>query len=250
MEPRPFSILEGATLVAIVCLFVAGCGGGDSDESALTGTTITMTETSGSLTTPATTTGLTESEAEALAESMLLRLSDFPTGWRGDPHEEGGAQCGGLDELSERYEALTEIDSDDFAKGDTTEASSTAVLFPDEEAANSALNYVEGKVQGEGFSDCLADFLRGEGITFGEIRVGQVSFPTLGDRSSAWEVVVPVEVEGASGTVYADAVYIRTGSALSAVLFSDVFTPFDETERERLARVVAERMEAAAAELP
>jgi hypothetical protein len=59
-----------------------------------------------------------------------------------------------------------------------------------------------------------------------------------------------LRVPGHFGNPYVDAVYIRTGSALSAVLFSDVFSPFDEVERERLARRVAERMDAAVAELP
>jgi hypothetical protein len=112
---------------------------------------------------------------------------------------------------------------------------------------------MEASIQSEQFRDCANDRLReqaGEGVTFGDVRVGQVSFPRLGDRSSAWEVVIPFESQGISETAYVDAVYIRTGSALSAVLFSDVFSPFDEVERERLARLVAERMDSAVAELP
>ena len=49
---------------------------------------------------------------------------------------------------------------------------------------------------------------------------------------------------------YFDAVYIGTGSALGAVIFSDLLSLFDETERERLARLMATRMDAAVADLP
>jgi hypothetical protein len=50
--------------------------------------------------------------------------------------------------------------------------------------------------------------------------------------------------------VYLDVVYIRTASALGVVIFSDLFSPFDEVMRKRLARRVAERMNATVAELP
>jgi len=82
------------------------------------------------------------------------------------------------------------------------------------------------------------------------VSVGQVSFPKLGDRSSAWEMVAPLESEGQSVTAFYEAVYIRTGKALSVVLFSDAFTPFDEGLREQLALRVAERMDAAAEQFP
>jgi hypothetical protein len=55
----------------------------------------------------------------------------------------------------------------------------------------------------EQFRDCANDRLReqaGEGVTFGDVRVGQVSFPRLGDRSSAWKVVIPFESQGISET--------------------------------------------------
>jgi hypothetical protein len=61
--------------------------------------------------------------------------------------------------------------------------------------------------------------------------------------------VVPLESEGQSATVFLDVVYVRSASPLGAV-FLDVFNPFDEDERDRLARPVAERMGAALGELP
>jgi hypothetical protein len=103
----------------------AGCGGGGE---AAAPTVATPSE-------PGTTTGVTDSEAEALAESMLLRLSDFPTGWRADPPDEEEGACSGIDELGERYDLLAEAFSDTFAEGESTEAASTARLFHDEKTA-------------------------------------------------------------------------------------------------------------------
>jgi hypothetical protein len=45
-------------------------------------------------------------------------------------------------------------------------------------------------------------------------------------------------------------IYIRKANALGTFLFSDVLSPFDEQMRERLARLVARRMDDAVAEIP
>jgi hypothetical protein len=240
--------LLGLVVGAVVLLFVAGCGGG-SEESA---STEVKTETvTGATPTAATTTGITDSQAKAAAESMLLRLKDFPTGWRADaPGDEEG--CAGIEKLRDRYIVLAKAESDDFARGDSTEAASSAGIFGDEAQARDALNYLEGSVQSERFRDCLNDSLRKDarlGVTFGDVRVGQASFPALGDRSSAWEIVVPFETQGISESAYIDAVFIRRGTALGIVFFSDVFSPFDEQMREHLVRLVDERMKDAVSEI-
>jgi hypothetical protein len=235
-------------MVLAVLAVAGGCGGG-SESASTEVETVTIVETAGT-STAGTTTGVTKSQAERLVKSMLLRLSDFPTGWRGEPPDDSDEGCSGIEKLSDRYDLLAKADSDDFAQGESTRAHSTSSLFPDEEAARDALNYVEGSIQSERYRDCLVDFFRGEDLTVGDLTVGQVSFPKLGDRSSAWEIVAPLESEGVSVTAFYDIVFIRTGTALSVIFFGDTFTPFDEAMREQLGRRVAERMDAAVAELP
>jgi hypothetical protein len=58
-------------------------------------------------------------------------------------------------------------------------------------------------------------------VTFDEVQIGQVSFPALGERSSAWEVTIPAESQGVSVTAYIDAVYIVEGNAVSTLVFSE-----------------------------
>jgi hypothetical protein len=239
----------GVLLYVVLATLIGGCGGSGSSGQEDTTTTLTAADT----TAPTVeTTTLPKDAAKEIANSMLLRLSDLPTGWRAQPHEES-AGCAGIDKLTERYDVLAKADSKDFARGDTTEASSSAGLFRDERTARDALNYLEASIQSKKFRECLDDFLReqaDEDVTFGDVQVGQVSFPTLGDRSSAWEVVIPAKTQGFSFTAYAEAVYMTKSSALAVVLFSDVGTPFDEEMRERLARIVEERMGEAVATIP
>jgi hypothetical protein len=239
----------GVLFAVVLATLVGGCAGGGSSGQEDTTTTVTAADT----TAPTVeTTALPKEEAEEIARSMLLRLSDLPTGWRAQPHEESEG-CAGIDKLTERYDVLAKADSKDFARGDTTEASSSAGLFNDEQTAREALDYLEASVQSKKFRECVDDLLReqaDEDVTFGDVQVGQVSFPTLGDRSSAWEVVIPAKTQGFSFTAYATAVYMTRSSALAVVLFSDVGTPFDEGMRERLARIVEKRMDEAVATIP
>jgi hypothetical protein len=184
---------------------------------------------------------------------MLLRLSDLPNGWRADSDKSDDESCAGFDKLTDRYNVLAKADSDDFAQGEATETASSAGIFINEAEAREALNYLEGVVQSDGFRDCLNDNLRkasGEGVAFGDVRVGQVSFPTLGDRSSAWEIVVPFDAQGTSATAYVEAVFILNGNALATVFFSDFFSPFDLELRKQLTRLVASRMDEAADQTP
>jgi hypothetical protein len=245
--------LARLTLLALasVLVIVSGCGGGD-DSSGDVATMPASTAEGGATSSTATTTSISEGQAEELATSMLLRLSDFPTGWRAQPpsDEEG---CAGLEEVTERFDALGKAESDDFVQGEATEAGSGAGLFGDEKTAMDALNYVEETIQSEEFRDCINDFLReqsDEDVTFDEVQVGQVSFPSFGDRSSAWQVVIPAQSEGLSLTVYLDVVYIVRSRAFSSLLFADFLTPFDEQLRTDLARVVSRRMDEAVSEIP
>jgi hypothetical protein len=176
----------------------------------------------------------------ALAEALELTLL------LADKEPEKG-ECSGVQSLREKYDLLARESSRNFAHGDITSTSSTANLFNDQATARDALNYVEGSIQSDEFRDCFGDGIRESveaGVTIGEITVGQVSFPSLGQRSSAWEVVIPIEAEGTSASAYLDVVFIVQGNAMASVDFYDL-GPFDEQQREHLAGLVAERMQSA-----
>jgi hypothetical protein len=230
--------LRRLTLLALasVALIIAGCGGGDDSGGQQDSVATSQADT----------------EAEEFVTSMLLRLSDFPTGWRAQPSEDEEG-CTGIEEVTEEHDVLAKMDSDDFVHGDTTQATSSAGLFENETTARDAFNYLEGLIQSEEFRDCVNDFLRDqaeEDVTFGEVQIGQVSFPSFGDRSSAWEVVIPAESQGFSVEGYVDAVYILRSNAISVLVFTDFLTPFDEQLRTDLAAVIEERMDEAVSENP
>src|SRR5688500_8548622 len=86
---------------AVVALAVVACGGGSEDaqeEQPVERATVTN---------PApTTTGPSAEEAKALVQSMLLRLSDFPSGWRAVPPDDDDEGCAGLDKVSERFDFI------------------------------------------------------------------------------------------------------------------------------------------------
>jgi hypothetical protein len=239
--------LRTLTLFALgVALIGSGCGGGDDGGGEATPEPIPTSDV-GATTSTVATTSISDDRAGELATSMLLRLSDFPTGWRAQPasDEEG---CAGIEEVTKKFDALGKAESDDFVQGQATQAGSQAALFGDEKTAMDVLNYVEETIQSEEFRDCINDYLReqaDEDVTFEEVQVGQTSFPSLGDRSSAWQVVIPAKSEELSLAVYLDAVYIARSSAVSTLLFLDFLTPFDEQLRTDLARIVARRMEEA-----
>lgn len=238
------SIRLGAAI--FVLLLTAGCGGEDEpEEPSAAGTTTIVTVTT--VTTSAdTTTGPFTEEVEARVESVLFRLSDFPSGWRAVPaDEEDDEECGGVGRLRDRFDLLARKDSPTFVKGEATEAESSAAVVADEATAREAMNFLEGAVQSDEFRECLEDFLADQterGVTFGDVQVGQLSFPRLADRSSAWQVVIPFEAEDFDTAAYIDVVYLQDGEMLGIALFSDVITPFDDALKERLVRTLAKRL--------
>jgi len=236
------TLVARSTMALGLVALAASCGGGSNETQAPVSGTQAATEPT------ETQPSLSVAEAKVLAASMNLRLTDFPSGWRADPPGEDDQNCSALESLKEKYDLAAREPSKKFAHGDITYTYSTANLFNDEATARDALNYVEGSIQSDEFRDCVSEGLRRavqEGVTIGEITVGQVSFPTLGERSSAWEIAVPIEAEGSSATAYFDVVFIVQGNAMSSVDFFDLGSPFDEQERERLSRLVEDRMETA-----
>jgi hypothetical protein len=237
---------RNALIAFVAVLGLSACGGSESQSPATA--TVAQTDATSEPSETGATPTLSETEAKALSASMNLRLTDFPAGWRAEPPDDEDSGCAGIDKLSEKYDLLAHQDSKDFADADTATASSTAGLFNDESTAREGLNYFEGAVQSDEFRKCLEDGFReaaGEEVALGDVSVGQVSFPRFGDRSSAWEIVLPVEAQGLSATAYVDAVFIVHENALATLVFSDVFSPFDEGERERLAGLVENRMQTA-----
>lgn len=227
--------------LALVCLLPVACGGeGDSDDaSSLAPRAI-------------------EPEAQERAESLVLTLSDFPDGWRAGASEEDEADdeafndCVGADFSA--FTIVGEAESDDFAMGEATEASSLAQVFETEEAAAAAVAEFAQAWSSDAANSCLSDFLVGEfeddEFEITGVELGELSFtPPPGlDDASAWQVAVTFEgkagtqADGVSATGYVDRVLLRKGDATADIRTGDVLTPFDPVLRDELVAAVAERL--------
>jgi hypothetical protein len=227
--------------IALLCVAVSACGGGgdSNDESSRLQVAI-------------------DQEAQALAESMLLQLTDFPDGWRaGEPSEEDEEgdeafrDCVGVD-FSD-FTVVGEARSDDFAMGETATASSDAKVFETEGMAADAIARFADAFDSAEADACMSDFLgefEDESVEVTGAEVGELSFipPSGVDDAEAWQVVINVEgkagsqAEGVSATGYVDLVQLRSGAGISEVTTVDVFSPFDAELRDQLVAAVAGRM--------
>jgi hypothetical protein len=80
-------------------------------------------------------------------------------------------------------------------------------------------------------------------VSVTRVQTARLALPALGDESDARQVVAEFESEGLSPSAYVDLVIVRSGRAISAMLFFDVLSAFDSAEEVRLAKVVVQRME-------
>jgi hypothetical protein len=197
-----------------------------------------------------------EPGAQARAESMLLKLSDLPDGWRGsapDEDDETGdddfPRCLGAD--YSRFTIIGEATSNDFAMGESTEVSSDASVLEDEAQAQDSLeefaDAMGSRQAAECFENLFEDALEGESYVPGDVEVGELSFspPADVDEGRAWQVVLPLEPtssDGISVTAYMDVTYLRKDDALASVETLDSFSPFDAELKSDLVRAVAGRM--------
>ena len=204
-----------------------------------------------------------EPDAQARADAIVLKLSDFPNGWRGSPPEEqedpaAFRKCIGAD-----FSDLTrtgDAESQDFAKGNSAEVTSTALIFKDEEQATDALSrYSKGmnSAAAEGcFQDLIEDAVRKEStgkdqFKIGEVDVGQVNVkqPPGVEESATWQIVIPVEItsgfgEGLSPDIYLELIVMREGDTAGTMTTQEVFEELDPALRDKLAAAMAGRMSA------
>jgi hypothetical protein len=137
--------------------------------------------------------------------------------------------------------------SEDFSKDDA-EASSSVKLYASEEDASAALTRIANLIQSEELRKCFSDLVKKgaeqeqEGLTVGEVSVGELSFPDLAEDTRAFQFEIPFEFQGFSPSVYIDVVGRREERVVAGLTFIDVLTPFDQAQKEELARTVADRM--------
>jgi hypothetical protein len=217
-------------LVVGICLFPASCGGGSTSS----------TEGKPKV--------AINAGDQRLAERVVLKLRDFPSGWRGseDTSKSSSNPC-----LAPDFSKLTETGkskSHEFSMGDLPKAESVSAVFATAQDTKTAYAFLAGP----GFADCLSDYLKKQSDSKGkvtDVSVGDLSFQKQGDETAARQIKFNVSSNGlnsSNGTglsisVYADLVAMRVGRAVTYFLFFDAFTPFDTSQEEELVGKVAER---------
>jgi hypothetical protein len=213
---------------------------------------------------PTTTATLTAEEA---AQSSLLTLNDFPSGWTAAPaddDEEGESdfpvseECSILNELEHPAGEIAGADSGEFEGPERQEASSDSTVFSTDAAAQEALEAFN-----DGLTRCRDEFvtafetalLEEWDLTEGDTRlsglhisVQDLEFPGLGESMTAYRIEITTIVDEVIVPFVIDFVVIRTGRMVGGFSYLSVGS-VNSFEEERLAEVVAEKLGIANASL-
>jgi hypothetical protein len=226
-------------LLALAVAAGAGCGGGSSDTGAAKRTI--------------------NADSQRRAKSMLLRLSDFPEGWRAsapDPVDKGGQanlrKCVGVDFFPQNVTG--KATSPDFATGQTTDASSGATIVGSPAQAQDSFEQAAAVMSGPKVRDCVTKLFQGLFQGSADYRVGEVEVAELRitapenvEKAMGWQFAVLLVVtsgasKGSPVIAYIDLVTLLNNDALALVSTLDSPTPFDPMLRDQLVKTVAARM--------
>ena len=98
---------------------------------------------------------------------------------------------------------------------------------------------------------CIAKELAGSfhkpGVTVGTPTVAPVSFPALGDQSADYRITVPVSASGLTTSVITDALALRVGNGVAAIVGVNYDDPVDSTLMLDLAHKIVNRGRVASA---
>lgn len=168
---------------------------------------------------------------DATAQSMLLTIQDFPTGWT-------QIEDDGEDEESP-FDALCDIEPADIkitgrAETGDFESSSQATI-----SQNAAVYESDGEVERvnaalDEFFDCMVGAINDgelddDGVKFSNAKKGELSMPAFGESMTSTRISFQAEQEDIAlkPTFYLDIVGIQQGRYLSVFFAFDSFSPFD-----------------------
>ena len=172
-----------------------------------------------------------------LAKSMLLAISDFPSGWSEEPSNE---ESSAFDKCEPSREGRTgRAESGDFSKDRSASVSETVAVFDTPEHARAALETIRSR----DVADCVVNVvengdLNNDKADYSDASVGDLSFPSKGDQSTALRFKIHAKVKGQSGLgsevdLFVDTVSVLYGRAGFSISASDVSTPYDSDELEQ-----------------
>jgi hypothetical protein len=212
-------------------LVLAACGGDGADSG------------DDEARTPSPTGDLNEDE---VAEAILLRVADFPSGWAETPSaEDDGDELEGCPTLQDSPDITGEAETGAFSRGGLASVSQRVAIFVDNESARAGASVIEERAQ------CIVDFTNDGGLddneaTYGDATLGHVSFSggsfeyTLALRVSITGTLREGDMQVAT---YFDLIYEVDGRVVSYLTAWETLTPFDTSLLERLSQTAADRIE-------
>ena len=211
-----------------------------------------------------TTTAPATAGDQVAAERATLKLSDLPSGWTSAPHEntpdnpgieKALADCLHVDvSVFNSQRDTGSADSPDFSSPQDEQVTDSVSFSRTTDEVQSAMNIIRRPT----FSSCLgkamdtavsADLKHPSpgstvplNVSFGQSSVAQVSFPSLGDQSSAYRITIPISVGSIQLKVFADLVIAAKGRGAHILTFIAVGSPFSTDLAQLLSRVAVDRL--------
>jgi hypothetical protein len=231
MRPVALSLFAAAALAA----GLAGCGDQGSSASTTGGRDAATTTAS--------------RPDDALVRAALVRLSDFPAGWRSRPDDPNDFRC----------PATAAVEAHPYAKSDRFEppdgrgaVQHEAAVLTSERAADAALDALASPRTLGCFARQGEQSVRRQvsaGTEVGHVTAFRLTnVAAVGDRTAGARLTYPVSANGVTTTVYEDFSFSRVGRGLSLFAFVAQGTPPDATLTTDLARRGAQRLRTALTE--
>lgn len=197
-----------------------------------------------------------------LARQALLKLSDFPDGWTSKPSSKDNNDDRFGDELAKCLDIPNSllgsdtndsVDSPDFDSPDDQEVSSSVIVGPSADEAETIFAILEKPSATHCFRVALNNELEysmthdsdsPKNVQLGHVTFSNVNLPQFADESVAYRAEVSVSSSGLNVDVDVDLIFMRHGRAATFVSFLDIFSPFPVGLEKRYAQIAAERLSA------
>ena len=216
-------------MLAVIALGIASCGGGGGNGNDGPSQTSDVPN------------------EDALADSLLLEVSDFPSGWAEEPPADEGEEDP-FEECTPDMPGRTgRAESGDFSRGGSATIAQSIVVYVGNAEISAALDQVPANAQ------CSIDLINDGDLddsefAYSDASLGSLSFPKVGDRTESYRLKVHVDVKGESGIgsegdIFYDAVYVTVGRVGISIFAFDTFTPFSASELEEIVSVAVDKVE-------
>jgi hypothetical protein len=229
-------------VVAAALVLLVGCGGDDDPESSQPTTAPTSAQA-------------TPEQDKARAGRIVLTAADVPgygedTSPDDDDDDEIEAAFAGCVQndpvlTAEEPESPRTVEGKEFDKGDTQSVSSTATIAETQEQAQAAL----AQLRSQTVLDCLESAAQRElakslsaGASVQNVSVTSLPVATVGDEAVGLRIAATISGQGQTLRVSIDVTAIRRERAVAFLSTTGVGSSFPNSERDALARRMADRM--------